>query len=96
MEESIKQENLITKEGDNFDKILLKKTNQINLKSYAVNEVGLTFRNDSDEPKYSCYIDIDSNKLYIHIELPGGGRNIKKKYENKGGYNLLTFEGEKY
>ena len=96
MEQNIKIENLITEEGEEFDKIILKNTNEITLKSYAVNEVGITFRNDSDEPKYSCFSDLEANKLYIHIELPGGGKNIKKNYEVKGGYNILTFEGEKY
>ena len=96
MEESIKKENLITEEGEKYDKIILKNTNEINLKSYAVNEVGFTFRNDSDEPKYSCYVDIPQNKLYVHIELPGGGKNIIKNIEIKQGFNLLTFEGEKF
>ena len=95
MEESIKKENLITEEGEKYDKIILKNTKEINLKSYAVNEVGFTFRNDSDEPKYSCYIDISANKLYVHIELPGGGKNITKISEIKQGFNILTFEGEK-
>ena len=97
MEQNIKKENLITegKEEENFNKIVLTNTKEINLKSYAVNEVGLTFRNDSDEPKYSCYIDLEANKLYIQIELPGGGSNIDKNYEVKGSYNFLTFEGEK-
>ena len=94
MEESIKKENLITEEGEKYDKIILKNTNEINLKSYAVNEVGFTFRNDSDEPKYSCYVDIQENKLYVHIELPGGGKNIIKNIEIKQGFNLLTFEGK--
>ena len=96
MEESIKKENLITEEGEKYDKIILKNINEINLKSYAVNEVGFTFRNDSNEPKYSCYIDIQENKLYVHFELPGGGRNIIKNIELKQGFNLLTFEGEKF
>ena len=96
MEESIKKENLFTEEGENYDKIILKNTNEINLKSYAINEVGFTFRNDSDEPKYSCYVDTPENKLYVHIELPGGGKNIIKNIEIKQGFNLLTFEGEKF
>ena len=58
MEENIKKENLITVEGEKFDKIVLKNINEINLKNYAVNEVGLNFRNDSDEPKYSSFIDL--------------------------------------
>ena len=91
----IKKENLYTEEGENFDKIVLKNTNEINLKSYAVNEVGLTFRNDSDEPKYSCFVDLEANKLYINIELAGGG-TIKKNYDVKGGFSFLTFEGEKF
>ena len=95
MEESLKKENLVTIEGENCDKIFLKNTNEINLKSYAVNEVGLTFRNDSDEPKYSCYIDPKINKLYIHIELPGGGK-ITKDLTVKGNYYLFSFSGEKY
>ena len=94
MEQNIKKDNLITEEGDKFDKIVLTNANEINLKSYAVNEVGLTFRNDSDEPKYSSFVDLEANKLYIHIELPGGGK-ISKKFE-KVGCSLLTFEGEKY
>ena len=98
MEENIQKENLKIEEGEKFDKIVLKDINQINLISYAVNEVGFTFRNDNNEIKYSCYYDlkVDKPKLYIHIELPGGGRNIKKNYEVKGGYNILTFEGEKF
>ena len=96
MEQNIKIENLTIEEGDNFDKILLTNPKEINLKSYAINEVGLTFRNDSDEPKYSCYIDFKANKLYVHIELPGGGCNLDKNYEVKGNFIFLTFEGEKY
>ena len=98
MEENIKKENLKIEEGEKFDKIVLKGVEQINLISYAVNEVGFTFRNDNNEPKYSCYyeLEVDEPKLYIHIELPGGGRNIKKNYEVKGGFNILTFEGEKF
>ena len=95
MEENIKKENLITIEGENNDKILLKNTNEINLKSYAINEVGLIFRNDTNEPKYSGFIDPKVSKLFINIELPGGGK-IKKNWEVKGIFNILTYEGEKY
>ena len=95
MDENIKKENLVIEEGEKCDKILLKNTKEINLKSYAINEVGLTFRNDGDEPKYSCYIDPNKSKLYIHIELPGGGK-IKKYFAVKGTYNIFTFEGTKY
>ena len=86
---------MITIEGETCDKIILKNANEINLKSYAINEVGLTFRNDSNEPKYSCYIDPKINKLYIHIELPGGGK-ITKDLTVKGNFYLFTFDGEKY
>ena len=96
MEQNIKKENLITDEGDKFDKIVLTNTKEINLKRYVVNEVGLTFRNDTDEPKYSCYIDFETNKLYIHIELPGGGSIISKNYDVKDGYGFLSIEGEKF
>ena len=95
IEENIKKENLITIEGEKCDKISLKDTTEINLKSYAINEVGLTFRNDGDEPKYSGYVDPKTNKLYIHIELPGGGK-IQKYFTIKGNYNVFTFEGIKY
>ena len=73
---------------------MLKKTNEINLKSYAINEVGITFRNDSNEPKYSCYIDPKMNKLYFHIVLPGGKNN--KNLTVKGSYYLFSFYGIKY
>ena len=95
MEEKIKIENLITEEGEKYDKILLKDTKEINLKKYAVNEVGRTFRNDSDEPNYSCFIDKEANKLFIRIELPGGVKNLKKYFEVSGSFNIFTFEGEK-
>ena len=95
MEENIKLENLITEEGEKFDKILLKNTIEINLKNYAVFGFESIFKNDSDEPNYSCYIDIEKNKLYIKIELPGGGKNIRKKLEVKGFFIFLTIEGEK-
>ena len=94
MEESIKKENLVTIEGDNCDKIVLKNTNDINLKSYAINEVLRTFRNNGDDINYSCYIDLNMNKLYIHIELPGGGK-IQKKFTVKEMYNIFTFLGTK-
>ena len=95
MEENIKKENLVTIEGEKYDKIMLKNTNEINLKSYAINEVGLTSKNDSNGPKYSCYIDPKINKLHIHIELPGGGK-ITKDLAVKGSFYLITFNGEKY
>ena len=73
----------------------MKNINEITLKSYAVNEVGLAFRNDNNEPKYSCYIDPEENKLYISIELPGGG-NIKRDLSVEGNFYYFIFEGVKY
>jgi len=95
MEQNPKIENIITVEGEKYDKILLKNINEITLKSYAVNEVGLAFRNDNNEPKYSCYIDPEENKLYISIELPGGG-NIKRDLSVEGNFYYFIFEGVKY
>ena len=95
MENKIEEKNLVIIGDEKSDKIILQNTNEINLKSYAVNEVGLSFRNDSNEPKYSCYVDIKKKKLYVNIELPGGGR-INKKFNSQRGFNEFTFDGEKY
>ena len=95
MEESIKKEDLITISEEKYDVILLKNVNEINLKSYVINEIGLASRNDSNEPKHSCYIDKKLNKLYVNIELPGGGKP-HKKLTVEGNFYLFTFYGEKY
>ena len=55
MEENPKMENLITIEGKNSDKIVLKNLKDITLKNFVVDEVGYTFNNDISEPKYSHF-----------------------------------------
>lgn len=94
-EGKIKIENLVTEEGEKEDKIVLKNMEDINLKSYMINELGKTFKNENEEPKHSCYIDIENSKLYISIELPGGGK-IKRDISVNSNYYIFTFEGEKF
>jgi len=95
MEESIKKESLITIEGKEYDKIILKGIDEINLKSYVINEIGFTSRNDTNDPKHSCFIDKAANKLFVNIELPGGGKP-HKDLNVEGNFYLFTYFGEKY
>ena len=87
-------ENFVTEEGENEDRIILKNMKEINLKSYMINEVGKTFKDKSEEPNHSCYIDTERSKLYITLELPGGA-NIKRDIRVNSNYYIFSFEGEK-
>ena len=94
MEGNPKKENLITENGEKNDKIILKNIKEITLKKFVVDEMGYTLNNDSNTPKYSYYIDTETNMLYINIELPGGG-SIEPRVEIVSGYYIFIFEGEK-
>ena len=94
MEENPKKENLITEEGKENDKIILKNIKEITLKKFVVDEMGYTLNNDSNSPKYSYYIDTEKQMLFINIELPGGG-SIEPRVEIVSGYYIFIFEGEK-
>ena len=94
MEENPKLENLITIEGEKYDKIILKNIKEITLKNFVVDEVGFTFSNDSSIPKHSYYINPEEKMLYINIELPGGG-SIKKNVTVQGNSYYFIYEGIK-
>ena len=94
MEENPKMENLITIEGKNSDKIVLKNLKDITLKNFVVDEVGYTFNNDISEPKYSHYINPEEKMFYINIELPGGGI-IEPSVTVQGNSYYFIFEGVK-
>ena len=94
IEEIPKKENLITIEGENNDKIVLKGLKEITLKKFVVDEVGYTFNNDINEPKYSYYINPEEKMFYINIELPGGG-TIEPNITVQGNYYYFIFEGVK-
>ncbi len=94
MEENPRLEKLITVEEEKYDRIVLKDMSKITLKKFVVDEMGYTLNNDSNSPKYSYYINIEENILYINIELPGGG-SIQPFLEVVSGYYIFIFEGEK-
>ena len=95
MEENPRLNNLVTEEGETFDKIILKNESKgITLKKFVVDEMGYTLNNDSNTPKYSYYINTEEQILYINIELPGGG-SIESRIEIVSGYYIFIFEGEK-
>ena len=94
MEENPKLENLITVEGEKYDKILLKNIKEITLKNFVVDEVGFTFSNDSNIPKHSYYINPEEKLLYINIELPGGGV-IEPYVTVQGNSYYFIYEGAK-
>ena len=72
MEENINKENFKVEEGEKEDRILLKDVEKITLKRCFVDEMGYTLNNN--EIKYSYFIKIKENKLYINLELAGGGK----------------------
>ena len=94
MEENPKIENLITIENEKCDKIVLKNLKEITLKNFVVDEVGYTFNNDINEPKYSHYINPEDKTFYINIELPGGGE-IEPNVTVQGNSYYFIFEGIK-
>ena len=94
MEENPKIENLIVTENQKYDKIVLKNLKEITLKNFVVDEVGYTFNNDINEPKYSHYINPEDKTFYINIELPGGGE-IEPNVTVKGNSYYFIFEGVK-
>ena len=94
MEENPKIENLITIENEKCDKIVLKNLKEITLKNFVVDEVGYTFNNDMNEPKYSHYINPEDKTFYINIELPGGGE-IEPNVTVQGNSYYFIFEGIK-
>ena len=94
IEENLKKENLIIKEEEKYDKIVLKNLKEITLKKFVVDEVGYTFNNDMSEPKYSYYINPEEKMFYINIELPGGGI-IEPNVTVQGNHYYFIFEGIK-
>ena len=88
------EENLIIKEEGENDKIILKDTNEINLKKFVIDEMGYALNDMNNEPKYSYYINTEDKMFYVNIELPGGGTMIPK-IEIGGPYYYFTYEGTK-
>ena len=94
MEECPNMENLITKEEEQNDKIILKDCKEINLKKFVIDEMGYALNNFNNEPKYSYYINTEDKNFYVNIELPGGG-HIAHSIDIKGPFYCFIYEGEK-
>ena len=92
MDEPNKIEDFKIEEGEKEDRIVLKNVEKITLKRYFVDEMGFTFY--KDEIKYSYYINLKDNKLYINLELAGGGK-INRSIASQNGFYYFTFEGIK-
>ena len=75
------------------EKLIVKNQNEIQLKKFIVDEMGIT-KNDGNTPKYSYYIDTQKLKLVVNIELPGGGYIDDPKAIPMQGYYSFRFEGE--
>jgi len=75
------------------EKLIVKNQNDIQLKKFIVDEMGIT-KNDGNTPKYSYYIDTQKLKLVVNIELPGGGYIDDPKAIPMQGYYSFRFEGE--
>ena len=81
----------LDKEGT--EKLIVKNQNEIQLKKFIVDEMGIT-KNDGNTAKYSYYIDTHKSKLIVNIELPGGGFINAPKIIPTQGYYSFRFEGE--
>ena len=75
------------------EKLIVKNQNEIQLKKFIVDEMGIT-KNDGNTAKYSYYIDTQKSKLVVNIELPGGGFIDDPKIIPMQGYYSFRFEGE--
>ena len=93
-ESSPKIENLITKEEEKDDKIILKGCKEIILKKFVIDEMGYALNDMNNEPKYSYYINTEDKIFYVNIELPGGG-TIIDHIEIGGANYYFTYEGTK-
>ena len=95
MENKLKEEDIeiITDKETVTDKLMIKNHNEIQLKKFIVDEMGIT-KNYGNTAKYSYYIDIEKSKFIVNIELPGGG-SIDPPITNviQGNYSF-RFEGE--
>ena len=94
MEEEPKIEDLVTIEDEKSDRIILKNIKEINLKKFVIDEMGYTLNNDSNEPKYSYYINKEEKLFYVNIELPGGGIIIPSIKIGSSNY-FFYYEGTK-
>ena len=92
MEEFPNIENFEVEEGEKEDRIVLKNVEKITLKRCFVDEMGYTLNNN--EIKYSYYIKLEDKKLYINLELAGGGK-INRSIASQNGFYYFTFEGIK-
>ena len=90
MEEPSNIDNFTIEEGQKEDRIVLKNVERITLKRHFVDEMGYTLNNN--EIKYSYYINVKENKLYINLELAGGGK-INKSITSENGFYHFKFEG---
>ena len=90
---SIEDIEIILDKETGTEKLIVKNQNEIQLKKFIVDEMGIT-KNDGNTPKYSYYIDTQKLKLVVNIELPGGGYIDDPKAIPMQGYYSLRFEGE--
>ena len=93
-ESTPKIENLITKEEEKEDRIILKGCKEIVLKKFVIDEMGYALNDMNNEPKYSYYINTEDKMFYVNIELPGGG-SILDKIEIAGPNYYFIYEGTK-
>ena len=94
MDETPKLDNLITKEDENNDRIILNDFKEINLKKFVIDEMGYALNDLNNDPNYSYYINTEEKMFYVNIELPGGG-TIKRDIKIAGSNYYFIFEGIK-
>jgi hypothetical protein len=87
MENKLKEEDveIVADKEIETDKLMIKNHNEIQLKKFIVDEMGIT-KNDGNTAKYSHYIDIEKSKFVVNIEPPI--TNVIQEYYS------FRFEGE--
>ena len=84
---------IIVDEETNTEKLIIENHEEIQLKKFIVDEMGIT-KNDGNTAKYSYYIDTEKSKFVVNFELPGGGSFEEPTIKLIPGYYSFRFEGE--
>ena len=84
---------IIVDEETKTEKLMVKNQDEIQLKKFIVDEMGIT-KNDGNTAKYSYYIDTEKSKFVVNFELPGGGSFEEPIITPIPGYYSFRFEGE--
>jgi len=84
---------IIVDEETNTEKLIIENHEEIQLKKFIVDEIGIT-KNDGNTAKYSYYIDTEKSKFVVNFELPGGGSFEEPTIKLIPGYYSFRFEGE--